>query len=359
MTRTVERRRHKTKTKEQTEAELKLAAERTAQKLAFKTMVETSPTLSITDERFGSILCMLYRDTAPPTEVDTPLRSGDEKIITGANYFVNRIGHIEYYTQSLAGKNKKQLRDGLLGWVDAFGTNVDAYAPEMAEMQLRNYFVHALRNGFDDLCRFALARAMTNNNAPAVRYMQRINREEHSAMTTLGTTAPASFNTFDPAQIEVMFEIKNKIEADAKQAQLSASTATATQFDASVNALLGFKRNHAAVAYAKVNDIVAEFYTELHRNTPTFEFSTLIWLSKTKSQFNTPEQRDTLTVLQKVFAEFETEGKTAPCVKAKLNEIQSLMLPGSRDRLFALPPTAGATVTSPISPLPSIPGPRT
>ncbi len=141
--RTVERRRHKTKTKEQEEAELKIAAERTAQKLAFKTKVETSPTLSITDERFGSILCMLYRDTTPPIAVDTPSQLGDNTKITGANYFVKRIGHIEYYTQSLAGKEKKQLRDGLLGWVDAFGTNVDAYVPEMAEMQLRNYFVIA------------------------------------------------------------------------------------------------------------------------------------------------------------------------------------------------------------------------
>ena len=88
----------------------------------------------------------------------------------------------------------------------------------------------------------------------------------------------------------------------------------------------------------------------------------MIWLSETKSQFNTLEQRDTLTALQKVLADFETEGKTAPFVKAKLNEIQSLMLPGSRGRLFALPPTAptaGTTVANPISPLPSRPGPKT
>ena len=265
---------------------------------ALTTTIETNPELTRDDERYGTILCMLYRDIAPPHSVDTHCDGpGESKRIIGRHYFIKREGRYESYTSSLAGKTKKQLRDGLLAWVDAYGSNVDPHVPDIAHEQLRNYYLHASLNCHDDTVQAAFARALVKNKRGAFELMRDLSGSTQWIMTT-NTTIPESHPAFDQTELEAMVQRKALMEQNARATHATVCGLEATALNTSIQFQLGF-RNNEMRTYPKTNDLLCQFDSILRADDAT-STSICDWMASHESKIC--GNYDTFTQIYRVFA---------------------------------------------------------
>ncbi|MDF1655247.1 MAG: hypothetical protein P1U34_09060 [Coxiellaceae bacterium] len=281
------------------ESEEEEKCETTEQKAiaAYQTAIETDPMITRTDERYGRILCMQYRDVPPRSPVTTRPFDDDQFPIVGSQYFISRIDATEHYTSSLEGKTKKYLRDGLLAWVDAFNDeSVDPFVEDMNKIQCHNYFVHALQNGFDDIVRAAFARALMKNNQAAFGFMQGLNDMPHHKMDLLNTIE-VGVSGFDAAEIQAIQSRKVLLEQNARIQAARLRDMPDNAFDNAIDAKVGARKT-AEVAFVKVNDLNVEFSAMLTARKPADEV--VQWLKDHKAAICS--SYETFTYLYRVFA---------------------------------------------------------